>query len=838
MPVAPDQRARWLGWGIIMDNQIDIHAMKKLLHPAVAIWLLFSLICVLIVSRAQFTADMSAFLPRDPSPRQQILIDQISEGFASRALIVGIEGAPSSVLAQMSLNLGQQLRGASDFSSVSNGQMSSSQKDHELLLANRYVLSPAMGPERMTVNGLRLAIEESLAEVGSSTGLFSKALLHRDPTGELLEVLKRVIPASQPSQVDGVWMNAAKTRALLLLQTRAQGSDLDAQEAAHALIRRSFADAQSKVGPSAAGTILKFSGPGVFAVSSRDTIRTEAARLSAIGTALVLCLLWLIYRSFFTLFLGIIPVASGAIAGVAAVALGFPAVHAMTLGFGITLMGEAVDYAIYLFMQHTRVAGENPLLGLERAQTFSATFWPTIRLGVLTSVFGFSTLLLSGFMGLAQLGLFTIAGIVVAALVTRFVLPVLLPQNFWVSQPVKLGVFLGNAVKFLGKLKVLALVLTGVAAVTLAMRWGSVWSVELGGLSPVPEAAQKLETDLRADMGAADAGALMVIKASSSELALQRSEQISSRLMALVDSGELGGFESPTIYLPSLSQQLQRQAALPDDAELKRRTSLAVENLPLKTEKLEEFFADIARAKTAKPLTRADLDNTSFSLGVDALLMQASRSPNAWTALIVLKPPQRNGAAGEINLQTVNAALTGLSAEAKAGTYLVQIKTEASNLYQAYLREAIGLSAGGFVAIIVLLLVSLRSLSRVVRVVLPLLAAIVIVAAGVVLFKGSLSLLHLVGLLLVIAVGSNYALFFDQRSKNSMAANSAGRENNVLCSLLFANLTTVLGFGLLAFSSVPVMSAIGLTVGAGTFLALVLSAIFSVRHRVDTIDAG
>ncbi len=821
-----------------MDNQIDTHAMKKLIHPAVAIWLLFSLICVLIVSRAQFTADMSAFLPRDPSPRQQILIDQISEGFASRALIVGIEGAPSSVLAQISLNLGQQLRGASDFSSVSNGQTSSSQKDQELLLANRYVLSPGMGPDRMTVNGLRLAIEESLAEVGSSTGLFSKALLNRDPTGELLEVLKRVIPASQPTQVDGVWVNAAKTRALLLLQTRAQGSDLDAQEAAHALIVRSFADAQTKVGPAAAGAILKFSGPGVFAVSSRDTIRKEAARLSAIGTALVLCLLWLIYRSFFTLFLGIIPVASGAIAGIAAVGLGFPAVHAMTLGFGITLIGEAVDYSIYLFMQHTRVMGENPQLGLERAQTFSATFWPTIRLGVLTSVFGFSTLLFSGFLGLAQLGLFTIAGIVVAALVTRFVLPTLLPQNFQVRQPVKLGIFLSKAVKFLGKLKWLALVATAAAMATLVMRWGTLWSVELGGLSPVPEAAQKLETDLRADMGAADAGALIVTKAASSELALQRSEQISARLMPLVEKGELGGFESPSHYLPSQLQQAQRQASLPDDAELKRRTALAVENLPLKVEKLEDFFTDVAGAKTAKPLTRADLDNTSFSLGVDALLMQGSRTPSGWTALMVLKPPLRNGEPGILNLQTIDAALDGLSAEAKASTYVVQINAEASNLYQAYLREAIGLSAAGFAAIVVLLVVSLRSLSRTVRVVLPLLGAIIIVAAGVVVFKGSLSLLHLVGLLLVIAVGSNYALFFDQRSKSTLPAMSTGSENNVLCSLLFANLTTVLGFGLLAFSSVPVMNAIGLTVGAGTFLALVLSAIFSVQPQAGAGHAN
>jgi predicted exporter len=821
-----------------MDNQFDILVMKKLLHPAVAIWLVFSLICVVLVGRSQFTADMSAFLPRDPSPRQQILIDQISEGFASRALIVGIEGGPSPVLAQLSLHLGQQLREVADFSSVSNGQMSTSQKDHEVLLANRYLLSPAMGPDRMSVEGLRSAIEESLAEVASSTGLFSKALLNRDPTGELLEIFKRVIPATQLSQIDGAWMNASKTRAVLLLQTRAQGSDLDAQEAAQAAIVRNFALVQAKIGAPAAGVSLKFSGPGVFAVSSRDTIRKEATRLSAIGTVMVLCLLWLIYRSVSTLFLSIIPVASGAIAGIAAVGLGFPAVHGMTLGFGITLIGEAVDYAIYLFMQHTRIAGEDSQHSAERAHAFSSTFWPTIRLGVLTSVCGFGTLLLSGFTGLAQLGLFTIVGIVVAALVTRFVLPSLLPRNFHVLQPVKLGAFLADAAKFLGRFKVAALAIAAVAIIILVLRWGSLWSVELGGLSPVPAAAQKLDAELRADMGVADAGALIVIKASSSESALQLSEKISSRLTPLIDRGELSGFESPSTYLPSQLTQLRRRSDLPDDAELRRRTEKAVEQLPLKTEKLEDFFADVSHAKVAKLLTRSDLDSTSFSLGVDALLMQSNRPFESWTALIVLKPPLRKGVSESINLQAINEVISGLSAEAKAATYLVQLKTEAGNLYQAYLREAILLSAGGFVSIIILLLISLRSWMRVVRVVMPLLAAIAVVAAGVVLFKGSLSLLHLIGLLLVIAVGSNYALFFDQRSRIEVSGTSMGNEQNMLCSLLFANLTTVLGFGLLAFSSVPVMNAIGLTVGAGTFLALIFSAIFSAQPRLLAVKAS
>ena len=49
----------------------------------------------------------------------------------------------------------------------------------------------------------------------------------------------------------------------------------------------------------------------------------------------------------------------------------------------------------------------------------------------------------------------------------------------------------------------------------------------------------------------------------------------------------------------------------------------------------------------------------------------------------------------------------------------------------------------------------------------------------------------------------------------------------MLASLLCANLTTVAGFGLLAFSTVPVLQAIGITVGPGAILALVFSAILA-----------
>jgi len=97
------------------------------------------------------------------------------------------------------------------------------------------------------------------------------------------------------------------------------------------------------------------------------------------------------------------------------------------------------------------------------------------------------------------------------------------------------------------------------------------------------------------------------------------------------------------------------------------------------------------------------------------------------------------------------------------------------------------------------------------------------VTAGFALARVQLTILHLVGMLLIVAVGSNYALFFNQRADTA----EQGIAPQTLVSLLVANLATVAGFGLLAFSRVPMLETFGLTVGPGAMLALVFAAILA-----------
>ncbi len=786
-------------------------------RTAIALWLAFLLACGIIISRSQFTTDLSAFLPRNPTPAQQLLLEQIRDGLASRLILVGIEGADAPARALLSKQIARRLRADPSFVTVNNGEPVTAERDRAFLFNNRYLLSPAVTPERFSVNGLHAALSDSIELLASPAGLMVKSLLQRDPTGEMMQLLDQFNSGNRPQKIDGAWASRDGARALMLMQTRASGSDTDAQQHAMAAIQEAF-DTAPGATPSAR---LVMTGPGVFSVTSRDTIKSQVSRLAIISVVLIAVLLLLVYRSVAALALGFLPVISGALAGIAAVSLGFGAVHGITLGFGTALIGEAVDYSIYLFVQSEQGSADQ--------RHWIKRFWPTIRLGVLTSVFGFASLLLSGFPGLAQLGLYSIAGLIAAATVTRFVLPHLLPANFRIHDVSAVGLALSHLVQRAAALRWPAAILLLAACAILVEHRASLWNDKISSLSPVSQADVALDTKLRADMGAPDVRYLVVVTGASRESVLQSSEQVAAILQTQVDQGELARFESPSRYLPSTATQRARQASLPPPAVLETRLAQAVQGLPVRADRFAPFLADAAAARNQPLLQGADLEHTSMAMAVDALLIQQARH---WRALLPLTAPEGVG----IDSSRIRAAL---NTAGLPNVLFVDMKAESDRLYSGYLNEAILLSLGGLIAIIGLLLLVFRSPIRVARIIAPLAAAVITVTAGLALFGQQMIILHLVGLLLVVAVGSNYALFFDRADHRLLPAEGAATETNpgdhgisprTLASMLFASLTTVAGFGLLMFSNVSILQAMGVTVAPGVLLALMYSAIFARQH--------
>ncbi|WP_333977615.1 MMPL family transporter [Burkholderia cepacia] len=803
-----------------------LHALRQ---RAVLVWLLALVACGIAIGRAHFTADLSAFLPSSPSAGQRVLVDQLRDGIVSRLILVAIDGGDAATRAALSRRVAGTLRADPQFAAVHNGEAANDARDRQFIFDHRYLLSPAVTPQRFSADGLHQALGDSLDLLSSSAGLVAKALLPRDPTGEVATLVDQLDGAAQPASRDGVWASRDGTRAVLVVQTAAAGSDTDAQARAIDAVRRAFAaakqaskQASKQAMPNAAAATLAMTGPGVFSVDTRDTIRHDVERLSTASVVLIVALLLTLYRSPRTLALGLLPVLTGVAAGIAAVSVAFGTVHGLTLGFGTTLIGEAVDYSIYLFVQSAKAGTRGAARPADATRAWVAAYWPTIRLGVLTSVCGFASMLFSGFPGLVQLGLYSIVGLTAAALVTRFVLPHLRGEHVAIRDVARIGAVLARAADAAPRLRWPLAVLVIAAGATLVLHRDGLWSRELAALSPVPAQAQALDARLRADVGAPDVRYLVVIAAPTEQAALERAERVAAQLQPLVDRGALAGFETPARFLPSDAAQRARLASLPDADVLAARMRDAVANQPIavRPDLFAPFIADVEAARHARLLKRADLRGTSMALAVDALLTERD---GRWSAMLPLRAPDAARTAqpaSSLDATPIRAAV------ARAGVpdaLFVDMKAEADRLYVSYVHEDIRLSLAGFAAIAVLLLIALRSPRRVVRALAPLVAAVLVVTAGFALAGVPLTILHLVGMLLIVAVGSNYALFFCKRDDAQPVT------PHTLVSLLIANLATVAGFGLLALSRVPLLETFGLTVGPGAMLALAFAAILAPR---------
>jgi len=762
-------------------------------RAALLVWLVGLLLSIGIILRVPFTTDMSAFLPRSPEPTQQVLVDQLRDGVASRLILVAFEGASTPTLAAVSRSVADTLRAAPDFNLIDNGT-GVSQADQDYIWKNRYLLGDDVTPERFTAAGLHQALAADLQLLTSGMAPLVKGSIGPDPTGETLGFVRRMAGEAQRQIREGVWTAKDGTRALLLAQTKAPGFDIDAQEHALNAIDQAFATAQAKVDGGSAVRLIA-TGPGVFGVKARGQMKHDVTLYSTIASLTIILLLLAVYRSPRMLVLTLVPVVSGALAGVAAVGLWFGFVHGITIGFGVTLIGEAVDYAIYLFAQSDAATGPDGTL---------KRIWPTLRLGVLVSICGFAAMLFSSFVGFAQLGVFTIVGLAVAVAVTRWVLPILVPRNFGGLRDAGFAPALLRLVRAAPKLRPALLVLVLAALVLIGLHSGSMWQDELSSMSPVSVADQQIDRDLRHDVGAPDVRAIVVAEAQDREAVLRLSEQASAALGPLVGHA-LAGFDAPDRYLPSDRMQAQRQAAIPDRVTLAANLTTALDGLPFRPEVFQPFLDAAAAAKASDALTRAALDGTALSLKLDSLLVERQ---GQWVALLPLR-------------DVTDASRIGTALADLQGVRLLDLKAESDRLLEHYRQEALTLALAGSGVIALLLLASFRAVGPTLTVLAPLALAVVITLAILTIGGRQLSIFNLFGLLLVVAVGSNYCLFFQRGGLRGPEG------ERTVTSLLLANICTVVGFGALSLSRIPVLTGIGGTVAIGTALSLVAAAILT-----------
>jgi predicted exporter len=765
-------------------------------------WLTLLVICAVLASRARVTSDFTAFLPEKLDAGQALLVHQLRDGVAARLMLIGISGGDEIARADASRALAAALAALPEFAYANNGESRYGAPDREFVMRQRYLLSPSIAPERFTTNGLRDTLQAAVQMLGSPLGGMLSASLPSDPTGEARRFFE-TLPGGATEMRQGVWFSPDGSRALLVAETRDAASEIDGQQRALAALRAAFAAAA----PGGSLT-LTVTGPGAFAVESRALIQTDASRLSGIAGALVIAILLYVYRSVLLTLSCFVPIASGMLAGVAVVSMLFGSIHGITLGFAAILFGEAVDYPSYLLVQNR--PGESLSGTLAR-------IGPTLRLAVLTTVLGGLSMLLSSFSGLAQLGLLLMTGVLVAGLVTRYVLPAVLS-----ARPVameRIAPLLGWTVvaRWGRPVRWIAWGAAAVAVATLLQRADKQWDDDLGNLNPVPEAARQMDQRLRAELKAPDVRNVIVIRASDQETALEQSERLSDLLRGFKEQKLITAFEMASQYLPSQKRQREQQSALPDARALRSALSEAAVGLPFKPGLFEPFLRDVEAARNGPLLERAAFKGTGLQLKLDSLLFQIN---GGWIALIPLQGVTDAPLLAQrfATLKQEIAASTRPNPAAEVSFF--DLRGEASHMIQRYRNESMRFTALGIGAMLLLLLWGLGGIGEALRVILPVLLAVLIEAALLPLTGNPMTIFHLVSLLFVIGTGLNYSLFFH------CVPRDRDERDRTLLSVTVCSLATLCSAGALVVSATPVLHAIGMTVLIGTPLTLLLSAAF------------
>ncbi len=786
-------------------------------RAALALWLAALLLATLTLAlRGELVTDLQGFAP-DPVSTDGVALDP-GAGPAGRMLLLAIEGGKARERAAASDALVGALEEAPEVAGIQNGRLDPDNPALDFLIEHRYLLSPRVDVEHFGADRLREHLEDRREDLASAVPELPRELIPRDPTAETRVVLERLAAGGGHATTgrEGVWVSPDRDRALLVLRSAAEGMDLDAQAALIERTRASFTEYAD------AGLRLQIAGPAVIAVESRATIRGEVTWITAAASLVLAALLLAVFRHAHPVWLAAVPLASGILIAAAVVTLAFGHLHGIALAFGITVLGIALDYPLHLFAHAQRTDGERPNGG--SLTQIARELWPAIALGAGSTVLVFALMTMTGFAGMAQLGLFVLTGVAVAAVTTRWILPLLIPARLQreglppLRLPLPAGLARPPAIARWG-VALLALA----AIVVVANTDPFPWEDRLSALHPVPEEQVALDQQLRSALGLPDVRHALLITGATPEQALRASEALNPGLESLREAGALDGFAHAADVLPSRAVQRERQAALPKPGLLRERLEAARAGLGFRDSAFEPFISDIETARQQELLTPETLPDGPLRHALNPLLQPRDEGED-WIAWVRLQGVHDAKALARWAADAPLADTTGLDA---VGVRHIDFFRASEDLVTGFRDEALQRLALGLVAVALLLLAATRAPGRSLRILTAVGTGLLLTLAALILLGIQLSLFHLIALLLITGLCLDYAVFFSRPLRDA-----AARLRN-LRSVSVCALSTLVVFGLLSLSSLPVLQAIGLTVVLGVVFSFLAAALLApeVIHR-------
>jgi predicted exporter len=466
----------------------------------------------------------------------------------------------------------------------------------------------------------------------------------------------------------------------------------------------------------------------------------------------------------------------------------FGRLHLMTLVFGASLIGEAIDYAIQYFSARL---GAGPDWDARRGL---ATVWPALAVALATSMVGYAALAFTPFPALRQIAVFAISGLLAAWLTVVLVLPWWLarPQSW---TPGRLLALPGRWLDFWRARISLRLFLSFAA---LALAFATPGWLRLTAdddvrqlIQPPPDLAAQ-EQRLRALTGLEAGSQFFLIEGDGVEQALRREEALAANLAPR--GVKLQGVSS---FVPSCQQQQQDRQRLRDALPAAR---LALEEGGFRAQAMATWIA-LAEQPDTCLAPQAWLDSPLSVPFRHLWLGQTGRG----VAAIALPSGYRE------------AGVLAVASRDLPGVTLVDKPGAVSRLFAEYRRLAVYVLIGATMLIFAVLAwrYGMRGGAA-------LLAPVLLAQALTLGFLGhagvSLNLFNMLALLLILGVGINYAIFLFEGTRGE-----ANREAAALVGVVLSAATTLLSFGLLSLSSMPALSGFGLTLAMGIAIAVCLA---------------
>ncbi|HKY03119.1 MAG TPA: MMPL family transporter [Burkholderiales bacterium] len=533
-------------------------------------------------------------------------------------------------------------------------------------------------------------------------------------------------------------------------------------------------------------------GPLFYAEAARKRAEFEVDLIGAGSLIGMLALLYWLFRSPKPLLLGMLSVGFGIGAAYTITIALNGHIHLITLVFGASLIGEAIDYSIQYFAAHLGASAQwDPLRGLK-------SVLPGLTVALATSLLGYGALSLAPFPALKQIALFALVGLVAAYLSVLLLLPAMMRQPSK-RDPVRATELprrlLQAWTSHMNKARCTALI--ALSALVAVPGWAMLKTDDdVRVLINRPAALVADESRIR-DLTGFDTGTqFFLIEGATTEDVLQREELLRKRLAPLIAEEKLSKYQSVSAFVPSMALQEQnralwRKALFEDERAVKR----LLHETGLRPELVDQWRA---KFEAEKPLLVENWLSAPLSTPYRQLWL--GQGEHGYASILL---PQ-----GVRDLQVLAAAAEGLE-----GVSWIDKAGSISKLFARY-RGWGALWLGGTLTLVYVLLTLRYGTKRAMVVLIPAAIGIALAAAFFGYAGIPLNLFNLMALMLVLGVGVNYAIFLIEGGE---------REPGTWSGVLLSAGTTLLSFGLLAFSAMPALAGFGLTLLIGIGVAVLLS---------------